>query len=200
MMLKTLSFEQHNFMPSVERALVDDPLYVLLSDSELQRQKLINIFSSRILNSSDGVLSGFYIGDNLDAAVIWNDLRSEGHYSRLKALKLQFRMLTSGSIGRIGQLQNPLQQMEANIAKLKSGCDSYLELLFVKKSMRGMGLSSALVYPQLQCFDQQQRVCGLDTFNPANIPIYQKFGFELVSQVEFGSGVANYQMMRHPNL
>jgi len=197
-MLMNLSFNHPDFLPSVEAALADDPLYTLLSDSNSQRRKLVNIFSSRLLNSSRGKLSAYCIGAHIDAAAIWSDLNQPSESSWCKGLICQVKMMTSGSMNEIGKIHKSIQVMESKIDSLQKQCDDYLVLLLVDSRYRGQGLASQLIYPTLRKFDLEGRVCGVDTFNPANLPIYQQYGFDLEASVEFGNGVVNYQMIRRP--
>lgn len=199
-MLHRLALDDPDFLSCVESAMADDPLYHLLSPSELQRKKLVNIFSSRLLRCSQSPMKGYRIGERIDAAVIWSDLSKKRDYSRLDSLKCQLRMLTSGSMREISRIQKPFESMGKNIVQLQNQCDRYLSLLMVDSRKRGQGLASQLVYPQLQKYDQKNKVCGVDTFNPDNLPIYQNFGFKLVSSVTFGDGVTNFQMIREPTL
>ena len=197
-MLHRLALDDPDFLVSVESAMADDPLYHLLSGCELQRKKLVNIFSSRLLRCSSAPMKGFCIGERIDAAVIWSDLTKKQQFSRMDSLKCQLRLFTSGSMREINKIQTPLKEMGREIEQLQSQCDRYLSLLMVDSRKRGQGLASQLVYPQLHKYDKKHKVCGVDTFNPENLPIYEKFGFRLVSSVKFCDNVTNYQMIREP--
>ncbi|MGF1908484.1 GNAT family N-acetyltransferase [Vibrio kasasachensis] len=197
-MLMKLSFDHPDFLLSVESALADDPLYTLLSDSDYQRRKLVNIFSTRLLNNSRGKITAYCIGEHIDAAAVWSDLNQSGESSWYTGLICQVKMMASGSMTDIGRIHKSLQAMECKIDNLQNNCDNYLSLLFVDSRFRGKGLATQLVHPIFRQFDLEGRVCGVDTFNPVNLSIYQKYGFTLSDSVEFGNGVVNYQMIRRP--
>jgi GNAT superfamily N-acetyltransferase len=75
----------------------------------------------------------------------------------------------------------------------------YLSILGVEPSRQGQGLGSALIRPMLERADVAGLPCYLDTFQPRNVPLYQKHGFKItVEEVEPNSGVRGWGFLREP--
>jgi ribosomal protein S18 acetylase RimI-like enzyme len=75
----------------------------------------------------------------------------------------------------------------------------YLSFLGVEPSRQGQGLGSALIRPMLERADAEGLPCYLDTFQPRNVPLYQKHGFEItIEEVEPNSGVRGWGFLREP--
>jgi ribosomal protein S18 acetylase RimI-like enzyme len=73
----------------------------------------------------------------------------------------------------------------------------YLLLLGIDPSQQGRGLSTPLLQPSLDLFDQQGLPCYLDTHNPNNVSLYQRFGFEVVHEGDIpGTSVQHWAMLR----
>jgi ribosomal protein S18 acetylase RimI-like enzyme len=56
----------------------------------------------------------------------------------------------------------------------------YLVVLSVRPTCQRRGLGSALVEPILDRADRDAVPCRLETFDPANVAFYQRFGFEVI--------------------
>jgi ribosomal protein S18 acetylase RimI-like enzyme len=75
----------------------------------------------------------------------------------------------------------------------------YLMLLGVNPNYHGKGLAKSLLLPKLSQFDQTGMPCYLETYNPSNIPIYQRFGFEIHEEVQMPNmDVKLHSMLRQP--
>jgi ribosomal protein S18 acetylase RimI-like enzyme len=59
----------------------------------------------------------------------------------------------------------------------------YLWVLGVDPAHQGQGIGSTLLHAGLQRADAAGLPCYLDTTNPKNVPLYQKFGFTIASEV-----------------
>jgi GNAT superfamily N-acetyltransferase len=75
----------------------------------------------------------------------------------------------------------------------------YLSILGVEPSRQGQGLGSALIRPMVERADAEGLPCYLETFQPRNLPLYQKHGFKItVEEVEPNSGVRGWGFLREP--
>jgi ribosomal protein S18 acetylase RimI-like enzyme len=73
----------------------------------------------------------------------------------------------------------------------------YLQFLSVEPSRQGQGLGSALIRAMTERADAEGLQCYLDTFQPRNVPLYQKHGFKItVEEVEPNSGVRGWAFLR----
>jgi GNAT superfamily N-acetyltransferase len=75
----------------------------------------------------------------------------------------------------------------------------YLQFIGVEPSRQGQGLGSALVGPMLERADREGSVSYLETFQPRNVPLYQKHGFKIaIEEVEPYSGIRGWAFLRQP--
>jgi ribosomal protein S18 acetylase RimI-like enzyme len=64
----------------------------------------------------------------------------------------------------------------------------YLELVGVRPAHRGCGLGGALLRAGLERADAEGRAAYLHTSNPAAVPLYRRFGFEVARELRLPAG------------
>ena len=74
----------------------------------------------------------------------------------------------------------------------------YLAMVGASDSARGRGLGSALLRRVLDTCDADGVVAHLESSNARNLSLYQRHGFEIVSEIEFAPGVIVRPMTRRP--
>ena len=74
----------------------------------------------------------------------------------------------------------------------------YLALLGTEPSHQGRGLGSALLAPTLERCDQQGQLAYLESSKQANVPFYQRHGFEVVCELTVPGGPSVWPMLRKP--
>lgn len=72
----------------------------------------------------------------------------------------------------------------------------FLPAIGVDPIRQGRGYGSALLGRSLEACDSDHRVAYLETGNPRNVPLYQRFGFEVVGELQLGSSPVVYPMRR----
>lgn len=72
----------------------------------------------------------------------------------------------------------------------------YLPAIGVEPRCQGKGYGSTLLARGLEACDRDHVAAYLEATNPANIPLYQRFGFEVVGQIQAGSSPAITPMFR----
>lgn len=73
----------------------------------------------------------------------------------------------------------------------------YIMTVGVLPERQGRGVGKKLMTRALEIVDANKMPCFLETQNKNNVPIYQKFGFEVVSDKEIPSGgLHNWGMLR----
>lgn len=72
----------------------------------------------------------------------------------------------------------------------------FLPLIAVDPFVRGKGTGSALMEYGLAACDRDGVPAYLDSTHPRNIPLYERFGFELVRTIEIGGHPPVYPMLR----
>ena len=74
----------------------------------------------------------------------------------------------------------------------------YLPLIGVEPAKQGRGLGTALLGYALKRIDREGRIAYLESTNPANIPLYQRHGFEVVGTIQVGDSPLLVPMIRRP--
>jgi ribosomal protein S18 acetylase RimI-like enzyme len=72
----------------------------------------------------------------------------------------------------------------------------YLPFVGVDAPQQRRGLGSLLLSHALAQVDREHSRAYLETANPANIPLYQRHGFQLVGRIEVSSAPVLYPMVR----
>jgi ribosomal protein S18 acetylase RimI-like enzyme len=73
----------------------------------------------------------------------------------------------------------------------------YIMTVGVLPERQGMGVGKKLMTKALEMVDAHNMPCFLETQNQNNVPMYQKFGFEVVSDKEIpNGGLHNWGMLR----
>lgn len=74
----------------------------------------------------------------------------------------------------------------------------YLSLIAVEPEHQGEGVAGSLLRPMLARADEEGLPCYLETADPANVPFYEKYGFEvIVGEIEADSGVRFWTFCVH---
>jgi ribosomal protein S18 acetylase RimI-like enzyme len=74
----------------------------------------------------------------------------------------------------------------------------YLPLIGVDPAHQGKGFGGALMSHALVACDRDSLPAYLETANPANIPLYERYGFELLGEIQVGSSPLMFPMLRQP--
>jgi ribosomal protein S18 acetylase RimI-like enzyme len=75
----------------------------------------------------------------------------------------------------------------------------YLPLLGVDPLHHGKGLGSALLQHALAISDQDNKYAYLESSNPRNIPLYERYGFELLGTIQVNTSPSIFPMLRKPH-
>jgi ribosomal protein S18 acetylase RimI-like enzyme len=74
----------------------------------------------------------------------------------------------------------------------------YLPLIGVDPAQQSRGLGSALMKHALARCDRDRQLAYLESTNPANVPLYERHGFELLGTIQVGSSPPMFPMLRKP--
>lgn len=74
----------------------------------------------------------------------------------------------------------------------------YLALIGVDICHQGQGIGSKLLKPMIDKFDREECLAYLESTNAANVPLYERFGFNLIGRIEVGDCPPVFPMVRHP--
>ena len=74
----------------------------------------------------------------------------------------------------------------------------YLSMIGVDPRSQGKGLGAELMRYAIARCDQDRALAYLETANPRNIPLYERFGFEVMEQFQIGAAPPVTPMLRRP--
>jgi ribosomal protein S18 acetylase RimI-like enzyme len=74
----------------------------------------------------------------------------------------------------------------------------YLAMIGVDPAHQGRGWGSAVLKASLERVDDEGAVAYLESSNPKNVPLYERFGFEVMGFVQPGDFPGLYPMIRQP--
>jgi ribosomal protein S18 acetylase RimI-like enzyme len=74
----------------------------------------------------------------------------------------------------------------------------YLPMIGVEPNMQNKGLGSALMRHAVTRFDRDGVTAYLESSNSRNIPLYERFGFEVIGRIQIGSAPVVTPMLRRP--
>lgn len=72
----------------------------------------------------------------------------------------------------------------------------YLPLIGTDPAKQGKGYGSMLLEYALALCDRENKQAYLESSNPKNIPLYERFGFEVVGEIQVGSSPSVFPMRR----
>jgi ribosomal protein S18 acetylase RimI-like enzyme len=72
----------------------------------------------------------------------------------------------------------------------------YLPMIGVDTFQQSKGIGSLLMKHALSICDREQMTAYLESSNPRNIPLYERFGFEVVGKIQVGSSPPITPMVR----
>lgn len=74
----------------------------------------------------------------------------------------------------------------------------YLEYLAVDPSKQGSGLGSLILKESLKVIDELGEAAYLESSNPKNMSLYERFGFRFLKKIQVGSSPQLNTMFRQP--
>jgi ribosomal protein S18 acetylase RimI-like enzyme len=74
----------------------------------------------------------------------------------------------------------------------------HLPLIGVDPSKQGNGYGSALLQYGLDIIDRQGSIAYLENTNPANKPLYERHGFEVIGEIQVNDSPPLFPMIRYP--
>ena len=92
-------------------------------------------------------------------------------------------------LGQVGDLMAPYHPEEPHW---------YLAMIGVDPARQGRGLGSAILKESLKRCDEDGVVAYLESSNPKNVPLYERYGFEVMGFVQPGDFPGLYPMIRQP--
>lgn len=198
-MKKTTQTDINAIARLLSRAFYNDPLFSYFFPDATRREQQ-SFYTFRFLATytrRQGVINT--TPDTLQGAALW--LPSQ-HLDRGLLDMLRFgalRMVLPQGSGALARQLLASDHMQAIHSMQLSGKHWYLSLLGVEPNQKGKGLATGLLRPMLEQADEQGLPCYLDTHNPNNVSLYQRFGFKVAYEgLMPGSHVQHWAMLRQP--
>jgi ribosomal protein S18 acetylase RimI-like enzyme len=74
----------------------------------------------------------------------------------------------------------------------------YLPLIGVDPALQGRGFGAALLRHALAIVDGEEKLAYLESTNPANLSLYRRHGFEVLTTIQIGAAPPVFPMLREP--
>jgi GNAT superfamily N-acetyltransferase len=180
------------------RAFFDDPFEVYMLPDDDSRERLSSLRFARLLRY--GHLFGrVYTTVNMpQGAAIWLPPENwEMTEERLKQAGLfDIPSIIGGdAFQRLISVMDYIEPYHRDVPAKHW----YLLIVGVDRPVQGQGLGSALLQPILQQADADSEPCYLETFQPKNLPFYERHGFHVLREgVEPASALRYWTLLRDP--
>lgn len=179
------------------RAFINDPLLHFLEPDAKWRARLTPVLYRAVLRyclrygqadmTTDGKAVACWLLPSHCQPSLWRELRS-GMWA------LPFRGRTN-ALRRLLQFDKAAKALRQQHA---GGAHWYLWTIAVDPSHQHKGHATALLRSVLMRADRSGEVCYLETQNPANIALYERFGFRVCGSHSLMDGVQIHAMRRAP--
>jgi ribosomal protein S18 acetylase RimI-like enzyme len=177
---------------------LDPPMVYALPDSAERARALPPIMKTFV---TYGSMFGepLTTADKPEAVALWlqlDDLSDTPERDRLAGVDQIPSILGREAFRRLMHIGRTSERFHLHCAP---GKHLYLQFLGVEPSCQGRGLGSRLIRAMTERADAEGLRCYLDTFQPRNVPLYQKHGFKImIEEVETNSGIRGWGFLREP--
>lgn len=177
---------------------LDPPMVYTLPDAA-ERARLLPSFMKTFVTYASMFGEPLTTAEKPEAVALWlplDDLRETPERDRQAGIDQIPAIFGAEAFRRMMHIAETSGRFHQRSA---SGKHLYLMFLGVEPSRQGQGLGSALIGAMLARADAEGLPCYLDTFQPRNVPLYQKHGFKItIEDVEPNSGVRGWGFLREP--
>jgi len=180
------------------RAFYSDPPMVYAIPDAAERARLLPPLMRTFATYATMFGEPFMTGDSPQAVALWLPLVEFDTPERDREAGLDRipDILGAENFARLTHIARIAERFHKQSAP---GSHLYLQFLGVEPARQGQGLGSALIRPMLERADANGSRCYLETFQPRNVPLYKRHGFEIVIEdVEPNSGIRGWAFVREP--
>jgi len=181
------------------RAFQLDPPMIYMVPDGAERARLLPPFMKTFVTYASMFGEPFTTFEKPEAVALWRpleDLTETPERDRQAGIDQIPAILGAENFGRLMHIASLADRFHERTAP---GKHLYLQFLGVEPSRQGQGLGSAVIRPMLERADAEGLRCYLETFQPKNVPLYQKHGFKIsIEEVEPNSGVRGWGFIREP--
>lgn len=179
------------------RAFQQDPVMAWMVPDDAKRAKALpRMFAAMIRHHflAGGGAEAASRDGQTGGAALWDPPGRWKHSRREELMMLPSFLLAMGSRSARGQQLTEL--MKENHPEEPHW---YLAVIGSDPTVRGGGFGHALMRSRLDRVDAEYAPAYLESSNPANIPYYQRFGFEVTEEIRLpDGGPSMWPMWRQP--
>ena len=129
-----------------------------------------------------------YVADDFGGAAMW---LPPGIHADAAAVRAVWRDTVEGSV--LDEISAVIEEMERHHIDEPHW---YLPMIGVDPSRQGKGMGSALLRHALSKCDEASLPAYLEASKPANVPLYERHGFNVVGTIQVGSSPPVFPMLR----
>ncbi len=190
------------------RGFAQDPGAVAMLPDEQQRRRVLELSGRNVIGAAipDASAYGVEVGGELGAIAVWRPPGYRPHLPTpaatgnllLAALLAAPRIPHAAALGiryRRGTLAFAWNRSKA-VREASRGRCWHLAYLATDPVHRGQGLARRLLDHVLDRCDADGLAAWLETTDPANPPIYERFGFRTVAHIDPAVWLPGYWVMR----
>ena len=96
----------------------------------------------------------------------------------------------------VSRLENMVKTLQAMDEAHPKEPHWYLGFIGIDTAKQGKGLGASLLKHTLSIIDEAGDVAYLESSNPRNVPLYERYGFEVTGEIQFGDGPVVTPMVR----
>jgi GNAT superfamily N-acetyltransferase len=182
------------------RAMANDPVFTYILPDPVERERLMSPFMTALTRY--GLLFGevYVTAGPVEASAIWlppSLIRTEEQSDRTGLTAV----VSAFSDGARARRDAVVQDHDRVRGAAQFVPHWYLVLIGVDPARQGLGLGSLLLRAGLSRVDQDGVECQLFTEQQRNVPIYQRYGFEIAVEGDLPDGGPHFWFMRrrpHP--
>ncbi len=180
------------------RAFLDDPQFAWLMPSERSREARLRCFFGTLLRIegfglADVDVVGDGAGDGIAAAAVWFP---PGDWPPPTSRQLCALPGYVRAFGKRVSAASILVNVAARVHP--KAAYWYLACIGVEPGTQGKGLGAALLRSRLAMCDAQQTLAFLESSKPANVPLYEHFGFVAGTPLRLPRGAPRITPMTRP--
>lgn len=183
---------------SLARSFFHDPLAVHMVPDEPERARLLPSHFTPFVRY--GHLFGeVHTTPSVNAVAVWLPSQAveitPDRAARCGLDKVE-AAVGSAAWGRFSRVMDGIEHVHRSSV---AGPHWYLALIGVEPSRQGQGLGVAMLRAMFARIDGEGLPCYLETFQPTNVPFYQRNGFEMAAAGrDAGSGLRYWAFTRPP--
>jgi len=176
-------------------AMFNDDLHAwFFPEAKTRLQKLENLYQF-ILQPQ--LRHSYKVSPNMEGFCIWE--KPDEHQSAITLYDIYYGFSLIHKVGLKSLFRMIRYQIWSTKIRNSLTIDRYwyLYVVVVSPEFQGKGFASKMIKPFLENATNLGEAVYLETQNIHNVPIYEKYGFNLIASKEFGkTGIKQYCMMK----